>query len=602
MLRIGLRLLALVVAIGFVIAPVLAGLSADDTASGPDPVRITDYDATFRVRPDGVMLATEKLTTEFPSGRHGIFRYWDVRDPSDDHVRLDPEDVEVTLDGQAVPVELFWERGRRYRVAKVGDADTFVSPGSHVYAITYAVAGVLSPTTAGQGELGSSSWTDGEPAESVFYWNVVAPGWGMSIDSARILVQLPAAPGHVQCATGIDTASSPSGSCDVETTGNSEVTVETGALAPRTPVTVRIGQPVPAPDRDTVPWPVALDRALGTSVTAVVVVAVLTLAAVAAGYLLDRRAHEPEPGFGLAYEPPPGLGPVQTAYLTTETAPERALVATLLHQAEQGLTTLTQQERGRWTVTGAGDATDWAATDDVTRYVGETLGVTEAGATFTAQRDAVSSGETLQTIENDIDSVTQTWAEAVGAQRSAPVEKIGRRGVVVAAVLFAVASFTLQGGVAMYPLPLAGFVVGGAGLLTQGVGRRRTKLGRQLWSHAGGFRRLLSTDSAIDRFDFSGREDLYTSFIPYAVAFDCADRWAQRYEVSTGRPAPVPVWFPAGSASTQGTSLVSGGAFSSFESSLSSSISAYAATQSSSSSGGGFSGGGGGGGGGGGSW
>jgi uncharacterized membrane protein len=109
---------------------------------------------------------------------------------------------------------------------------------------------------------------------------------------------------------------------------------------------------------------------------------------------------------------------------------------------------------------------------------------------------------------------------------------------------------------------------------------------------------LLSTPSAEDRFDFSARRDLYLAYIPYAVAFGCADAWAEKYAVATGTEPPVPGWYPVTAASGWDGGRTS---FNGFESALASSISAYEATQSSSSSGGGG-GGGSGGGGGGGSW
>ena len=89
----------------------------------------------------------------------------------------------------------------------------------------------------------------------------------------------------------------------------------------------------------------------------------------------------------------------------------------------------------------------------------------------------------------------------------------------------------------------------------------------------------------MDRLDFSARKDLYMSFIPYAVAFGCADKWAASYQVQTGQEPSSSLWFagPLGLSYGFGGS----GAFASFESSLSSSISAYRANQSSSSSGGG---------------
>ena len=105
----------------------------------------------------------------------------------------------------------------------------------------------------------------------------------------------------------------------------------------------------------------------------------------------------------------------------------------------------------------------------------------------------------------------------------------------------------------------------------------------------------------VDRFDFSGRKELYTAYLPWAVAFDCADEWAKKYRTETGEEPPVPAYFGGYAGAHTGNYVDS--MVNSFDSAVSSAISAYQATQTSSSSGGGvFSGGGGGGGGGGGSW
>ena len=160
--------------------------------------------------------------------------------------------------------------------------------------------------------------------------------------------------------------------------------------------------------------------------------------------------------------------------------------------------------------------------------------------------------------------------------------------------------------VTMCALPFAAFFLFSAGSWADGVGSRRTPAGRELWSRVGGFHRMLATDSAETRFDFSARKDLYTAYVPFAVAAGVAALWAKKYETATGSPAPQPDWYNSSSATGWGFAGSSGGpSFDSFDSALSSSIGAYTASQSSSSSGGGggggFSGGGGGGGGGGGS-
>ena len=107
-----------------------------------------------------------------------------------------------------------------------------------------------------------------------------------------------------------------------------------------------------------------------------------------------------------------------------------------------------------------------------------------------------------------------------------------------------------------------------------------------VWSQAGGFERLLSTPSAEDRFDFAARKDLFIAYVPYAVAFGVADKWAEKYRVSTQSEPPIPGWYPYYLGS-QYANFYSGSQFDSFDSAVSESISAYTASQSSSSSGGG---------------
>ena len=87
------------------------------------------------------------------------------------------------------------------------------------------------------------------------------------------------------------------------------------------------------------------------------------------------------------------------------------------------------------------------------------------------------------------------------------------------------------------------FAVGGVSLMADRLRHQRTRAGRDLWSRVGGFRRMLSTPSSKERFDFSGRQELYTAYIPWAVAFGCADEWAAKYRIEIGEEPPVPHYF-----------------------------------------------------------
>ncbi len=560
----------------------LVSWAPSETSDVPELSRIVDYRASLRVDDTGTLHAVEDITVVFPDeGRHGIFRFWDVVDPEDPGVRLVPRDIEVWLDGGEQPFEMVRDEEPRYRVARVGDPEWLLY-GRHTYRISYRIDGVLAAAEDATGSL--------------FWWDVVARGWRMPIAQATVTVELP---GDVQDADCDD--------CTVARDG-STLTLTGGPLAPNTPMTLRSTTGTAAPERTSLPWSVRWDMLLGRSLPVVVVLLPLTPLGLALGLLLARRAHEPDPGYPVVLEPPAGLGPVQTAFIVEERVPRDALAATLLHQAERGLVRIDHAEGDGevWTVTGLRAALDWNAVDRVSEAVGRALGVTEPGSVFVVRPRSTTTGAALTRAKKAGESAVRTWADRQGLLRPTPGGMLLQAGAVVA--LVAGAALML---VPLWPsltgLPVLAVGLGGLSLLRPGARTRRTAEGRDVWSRAGGFRRLLSTPSAEDRFDFSARRDLYTAYIPYAVAFGSADAWAEKYATSVGEPPPTPAWLPVTATSgwDGGRSGLRAG-LAGFESSLSSSISAYQASQRSSSSGGrgggGGGGGGAGGGGGGGSW
>ena len=96
---------------------------------------------------------------------------------------------------------------------------------------------------------------------------------------------------------------------------------------------------------------------------------------------------------------------------------------------------------------------------------------------------------------------------------------------------------------------------------------------------------------------FAERANIFTAYLPYAVAFKCVDRWARAFQDIDMQKA-TGAWYA-------GSTTFDPGSFSSSVASLSSSVSSAIASTPGGSGGSGFSGGssgGGGGGGGGGSW
>lgn len=155
-----------------------------------DPVVITNYRADFTVDRDGRLAATEIITGKFPGDRHGIFRYWDIANQNDPQVRQVPQVTQILMDDRPIPYQMLWESGERFRVAKIGDPDSLLGYGTHVFRISYTIDGVLDPGSTGANKTFAST-TGTQAAPSAFFWNVIAPAWNNQIDRADITITLP---------------------------------------------------------------------------------------------------------------------------------------------------------------------------------------------------------------------------------------------------------------------------------------------------------------------------------------------------------------------------------------------------------------------------
>ena len=581
-----------VVMAGFVLIPAWTFdlKPSDDPAY--DPAGITNYEAHFRVADNGDLTATERLTVEFPIPLHGIFRFFDIVDPTAPHARRIPHDIRVTRDGAEEQIDLSRRNDGRFRVVRIGSPDRTLT-GQHHYEIRYRIKGAIEPGTTGE--------------TSQFYWNLIPSGWVMSTSRAELSVDLPvASQDKVSCAVGTGAT----GGCTVEGAGTRQLRVTTGSLEPNTPVTIKTGLDLPTPDAgDTLPWTARWDGVLGRSLPITGIVALLAVLAGAWGWVWRRRTWESEPAFPVMYAPPEGIGPGQGSYILNESVGRDQFVATLLYAAEKGRIDL-DRDGDAWTIRRPEHGTG-ADVDTVTERALSALTM-EKGGKLTIAKGHVKSGHTLDTAQDAFETAAASWAKKKGLISSIP--RVTRHGIWALIALLVAVAICVFG---IFDMSLAAAVPGAYGATTLGLlgGRattRRTSSGRQLWSEVGGFRRMLATSSGEARFDFSGRKELYTAYIPWAVAFGCADEWAKKYRTETGDEPPMPS-YASGWSDSGGSSIGSGALAAGFGAAVGSAIGAYSASiaasssssssgSSFSSSGGGFSGGGGGGGGGGGSW
>lgn len=568
---------------------VLFPAAVDSLQSAPDATyeetSISSYAATFDIDAKGTMHVVEDLDVVFPNyGKHGIFRFFDTVDPSAPKVRRIPHDFAVTMDGSDEPFTETGDQRPRYLDFRIGSPDITLAPGVHHYRLSYTIDSVLEPGTTGQ--------------PSQFYWNLIPGGWQQTISNADLSVSLPAASGAVQCAVGNGATSG----CQVEGEGTEALRVRIDELPAMTPLTLKTGVQTAVPPQQTLPWAPAWDGVLGTSTGRLGLVALLAALAGAAGWLMARSTREPTPPYPLMYAPPDGIGPAQAAYMLEEELDDNAFAATLLHAAEQTSGSLKSTPNG-WSFAAPGAASEL---DSVTAAVVKKL-VGDKGE-FQASRSSVGDGKKLQSTVIELHTKTAKWATDSGNLSRSGVGCFGALAFGLAILVTGILIFKDPFHMSAIALVPGLFVVGAVGAFGTGASTKRTPAGRDLWSRVGGFRRVLSTPSSKDRFDFSGREELYTAYLPWAIAFGVADQWAAKFRAETGKEPPVP-----GSLNGGGYVGTNPGAYvdqvlRDFRATTDGAIAAYAATQSSSSSGGGggggggFSGGGGGGGGGGGSW
>ena len=144
--------------------------------------------------------------------------------------RQKPELTSILLDGEPAPYQLLWEDGDRFRVAKIGDPDSTLPYGTHVYELRYTIPGVLDPGSTG--EVRRFAGSVGEPnATSVFFWNVIAPSWNNYIRKAHVRATLPGDVTGAQCSVGFGLGRP----CPDLAVSGDTVEFTTGGLEPRTP-------------------------------------------------------------------------------------------------------------------------------------------------------------------------------------------------------------------------------------------------------------------------------------------------------------------------------------------------------------------------------
>jgi uncharacterized membrane protein YgcG len=312
--------------------PLLAALALLWPAAASADERILHYLSDVLVRPDGALDVTETIRLRSEGSRidHGIFRDFPTRYTNrlGAQVRVGFEVVGVQRDGADEP----WHTERQGNGVRVymGDADTHVPPGEHVYAIRYRTSR----------QLGFFKDHD------ELYWNATGNGWVFPIEVAEARIRLPRPVPFGQRAFYTGPQGSTDRNAEVVSESPGEIVFRTTApLGPSEGMTVAPSWPKGVV---TPPPPPSAGR-LWLQDNAPLAAGALALLGLLAYYFVAWRRAGRDPKAGTMvpiFAPPDGLSAAAMRYITKMGADSRAFAAALVELGVGGHIRLVEEDGG----------------------------------------------------------------------------------------------------------------------------------------------------------------------------------------------------------------------------------------------------------------
>ena len=627
-------LLAFLAALGLTL-----GFSSVAQAAGDE--HIVSFTADYTLASDGSVGVIETLVWQFgPGEHHGIKRNITVRQGDsrapDKYRVYEMSDVSASSPTGA-NAEVYVSELGADDVIRVGSpTEPFEGAQQQTYVVKYRLAHVA----------------NGFPDRAELYWNVTGGRIDLPVDSVKVTVHGPAAVTDALCFQGADRSDAPCAASAGPTS-----TYSATGLGPREQMTIVASFPASA-ITDTAPDlrngetgfsgdssgsqispPAAKSLSLlgyggGLAIPAV--------AAALMGTLVWKRGRDEQyagltPGLtpvegasgpvtrgqngpvAVQFAPPKGIRPGLVGTIIDEEANTIDVSATVVDLAVRGYLKIEEVESG-----GVFKRTDWELTTLVPPAQAEALLPYEE--TLLAGIFADSNPVLLSSLKNKFHTTlttvqSQMYSEVTsrGWFRRSPEQ--ARRGwtalgtVLMGAGLvsgwflgFQSANTDRVGGLS-FVVPSGIVLAGGllvAGLIIRVLGNRmaaKTAGGSAVLAQSLGFKQYLVTAEA-RQIRFEEAQDIFSRYLPYAIVFGVADRWAGTFSevaeaaTAAGQSIGMPAWYIfAGSGGFGGFSGIASG-MDSFSTTASGTFTSTPGSSGSSGfGGGGFSGGGGGGGG-----
>lgn len=521
--RKSLAVLVIAAAAG-ILWPLLAS-AGDETPLNYEPYETMEIKGDYQISAQGELVATETQTGTLQFATPMISRWWSVTAPGDPHVRLVPQIDSVTLDGAPAQYRAGFELSERYFAVTLGgdDDEAIANPaipaGRHELVIRYRIPGSVFPVTA-------------DPSLSQARVSMADPTWAVFLNRVTATLGLPGPAKAAACLSPAEPGKVRDLSCTFTGIGTNSLALEPVAVSGSQGLLLGASMDAPAPAQVKVPWTVAWDPILGRSIPALLTAALLAVLLAILGFLWPRVRQEKPPGAPVTFEPPAGMGPIQTVYCAREFVGRHATAATLTYLAELGLLRIDSAPDRPLKVTRVADETQWKRADVVSRFLAERLKLDAPGDSleFINRQDVLDQ---FAHVVAETQIQAQKWSRATGLSRVSRFQLCG--SVLWWLSLFAAAFFaTGFTGPTIYALPFMAFVIGGFSLTLIGSYDVRTAEGRRQWAHAAGFERFLGTPAGERRMQFAAHNAMRPEYLAYALAFGVIGTWRDVYLTVSG--------------------------------------------------------------------
>ena len=574
--------------------------------------QIDEFAITYEVQPSGVIRVTEKIVWRFGdnSGRHGIQRWYVTREPYDDDEDAVYMLTQIDVTSPDPGVATDWERtdderadGREVNTRlRIGDPDRTIEADTATYVISYDLTGALR-SFSGYDE---------------FYWD--ATGFeNPLIKQLTIQTTVPGGAQDVTCFAGPPGSTETCQTADFTKGGPASFAQSNIPAGQGVSIGVRItpglitdNKPHLEPDGSKISPAAKVAAIVGAGVAGLIaigspIVGVLwwrkngrdqRYAGLAPGTtpLAGQPAHivpsDPDLPIPVAFSPP--RIPVGEAGLLIDgQVDNRETAATIIDLAVRGALTVQSDGKDDFRVTLV-DPNRAAAPHEMVLLTdlfnsgppGTQVDLSERGSLLSAHQAMQTS------VRNQV--TARGWFRKVPSATATGSFGFG-------ALLFIVfGAFAVGAWLLWVLVPLLPIIITIAVIRTKLRRGQRTADGRAVCDQVEGFRTYLATAEA-DQLKFEEGEDIFSRYLPWAIIFELADRWARICAdlVAMGRlPDTTPYWYYGNyNISSFNTGFLTGSLANAATPVPSTSSSGTGFGGGSSFSGGGFSGGGGGGGG-----